>query len=150
MAGKTYSFLDTHATITGPGGFNIPIGSTAGAAEEGITMEYADDVNSMMIGAGGDGVHSLHATKAGKVTIRLLKTSPTNALLEQMYNFQRTSSALHGKNTIVVGSAVSGDKYTCQQAAFKRFPTNLYAKDANVIDWEFDCIQMDTRLGTLN
>ncbi len=53
-----YSFLNVNATIAGPGGaFNLAAG--AAAAEEGITIEAAEDKNVMTIGADGQGQHSL-------------------------------------------------------------------------------------------
>lgn len=147
--GRTYSFLNMQGTLTGPGTSGIPLGNTANAAEEGITVEFVDDVNTMMIGAAGDGVHSLHATRAGRVTVHLLKGSPVNAALTSLYNTQRTDAALHGKNTIALKHTSSNDEYICQFCAFKKFPQNMYAKDANVINWEFDSIQIDPALGTL-
>ncbi|WP_285199455.1 phage protein, partial [Klebsiella pneumoniae] len=104
----TYSFIDVVATLVGPTG-NIDLGYGAGAAEEGITIEMAGDKNTMMIGADGEGMHSLHADKSGTITVRLLKTSPTNAKLMAMYDDQTLDSGLHGQNVITVRNAKSGD-----------------------------------------
>jgi hypothetical protein len=87
----SYSFLDVQATITGPGG-TFPLGAGAGTAEEGITIEMADDKDTMTMGSDGNGQHNLHAGQSGTITIRLLKTSSTNNKLSVMYNFQTTSS----------------------------------------------------------
>lgn len=144
----TYSFLDLHASIQGPGvGGNIPIGNGAGVSEEGITIEATEETNTMHVGADGGVAHSLHASRAGRVIIRLLKTSPTNQQLMQMYNSQRVSSLLHGQNVISIDNLVTGDKYVCRQAAFGRNPTNTYAKEAGMIEWEFQCGRIDTILG---
>lgn len=143
---QTYSFLDVKASIVGPGGA-ISLGSGAGAAQEGISIELTEETNTMMIGADGNVAHSLHASKAGRAVVRLLKTSPTNSLLTAMYNFQRTSSLLHGQNIIVITNLATGDVYTCQAAAFARFPNNGYGKESNVLEWEFDIGQIDPLLG---
>src|SRR5882724_1438268 len=96
---QTYSFLDTVMAINGPGGaFSI----RDGAAKEGFTVDFTEDKNTMTVGADGEAMHSLKATKGGTITLRLLKTSPTNALLGALYNFQTASSATHGQNTIVI------------------------------------------------
>src|SRR5690348_11425020 len=96
---NTYSFLNVQASIVGPGGsFNL--GDGAGVTEEGITIERQDDKDAMTIGADGIGMHSLRASKAGTVTVRLLKTSPQNAKLMAMYDLQTLSSTLHGQNVI--------------------------------------------------
>lgn len=86
-----YSFEDVQATITGPGG-TISLGAGAGNAQEGISVEFVDDKDNMLMGADGSGVHSLRASNAARLLVRLLKTSPVNAALSQMYRYQKQSS----------------------------------------------------------
>lgn len=143
---STYSFLDVNAAITGPGG-SIILGNGAGAAEEGITIESMEDKNIMTIGADGQGMHSLVGGEASTVTVRLLKTSPVNALLQQMYNYQTSSSVLHGKNTIVVSDFGRGDLVTLSSVAFKKRPSLNYAKEGGINEWTFDAIKTDAVLG---
>ncbi|PXV60886.1 Protein of unknown function [Dyella jiangningensis] len=144
---SAYSFLDIQATIAGPGG-SFDLGSGAGVAEEGITIEMSGDKNTMTIGADGEGMHSLHADKSGKVTIRLLKTSPKNAQLMAMYDLQATSASLWGQNIISINSSAVGDNNGCREVAFTKKPNIAYAKDGGTVDWVFDCIKIDTILGT--
>ena len=146
MALTTYSFLDTNAAIVGPGGA-INLGAGAGAAEEGISYERSEEQDTMTIGADGTAMHSLRANKSGKVTVRLLKTSVTNAALQAMFNAQTVSGSLHGQNTITIFNTVTGDVITGQQCAFARLPSNTYAKEAGVIEWEFNAGQIDVTLG---
>jgi hypothetical protein len=143
----TYSFLDVVASLVGPGG-SISLGSGAGDAEEGITVEMEGDKNTMQIGADGTGQHSLNAANAGTVTIVLLKTSPTNALLQALYDYQTASSSLHGKNTITVVNSESGDTLTAALCAFKKRPALKYAKEAGTNTWAFDAIQIYGVLGS--
>ncbi len=143
----TYSFLDVSATIIGPGGA-IPLGNGAGAAEEGITITPIGPKNTMQVGSDGYGQHSLLADKSSKVTVRLLKTSPTNQLLSAMYAFQTASGATHGQNTIVISDRSRGDVITCQQVAFAKAPDLAYAKEAGSQDWEFDCVRTERTLGS--
>jgi hypothetical protein len=142
-----YSFLDVSATLVGAGGF-IDLGNGSAAAEEGITIEMGGDKNTMMIGADGEGMHSLHADKSGTITFRLLKTSPANQKLMAMYALQTSASNLHGQNVISITNTKSGDVTVAREAAFKKKPTIAYAKDGNVQEWVFDCIKIDTLLGT--
>jgi hypothetical protein len=146
MALNTYSFLDVHASINGPGG-SFAIGAGAGNAEEGITIEASQDVNAMLIGADGSGMHSLVADKSGKITVRLLKTSPVNQLLEAMLAYQRTSGANWGQNTITIVNTTSGDSVTAQQVAFVRQPNITYAKEGGIMEWPFEAITIDPTLG---
>ena len=142
----TYSFLDVNASLVGPGGA-INLGAGAATAEEGITIEPTEDIDTMTIGADGTPMHSLHANKSGIVTVRLLKTSPVNQQLSQMYDFQTASSATHGQNIISVSNAVSQDIITCQSVAFKRAPNITYAKDGGMNEWAFHCGIIDRLLG---
>ena len=103
----------------------------------------------MTIGADGGGMHSLHAGKGGKIKVRLLKTSPTNALLQTMYLFQTASSANWGKNVMDVAHIVLGDIVAAQQVAFSKTPNLTYAKDGGMNEWEFMAVTVDTVLGAL-
>lgn len=144
---NVYSFLDVQAAIVGPGGA-FSLGSAAGAAEEGITVDPSGEISGMQIGADGTGQHSLYGDKSGKVTVRLLKTSPTNKLLSALYNFQTASAASHGQNTITVTDMVRGDVITCRQCAFAKAPSITYGKEAGTQDWEFNAIAIDRILGS--
>lgn len=146
MSSVTYSFLDVNAGIVGPGAA-FSLGNGAAVAEEGITITATEDINKMDIGADGSGMHSLHADKSGQVTVRLLKNSPTNALLSAMFAFQTASSAAHGQNTININNSVSGDSITCTQVACKKAPDLTYAKDGGTVEWEFHAVRIERLLG---
>lgn len=142
----TYSFKDVQATLTGPGG-SISLGDGSGAAEEGITCEQIEEKTTMQIGADGSVAYSLHAAECFRITVRLLKTSPTNQQLQQMYAVQKTSSLFWGQGTLVVTNVVTGDQYNCAQVAFVKFPSNNFAKEARNVEWEFYAGVVDTVLG---
>jgi hypothetical protein len=132
----TYSFISVQASITGPGGA-FQLGYGAGVAEEGISWEMLDDKDMLAIGADGQLMHSLRASDAARLTIRLLKTSPTNAKLNTMYNFQKSSPGAWGQNILVVSDTLRGDVLTGSEIAFARQPMIQYAKDANMNEWSF-------------
>lgn len=142
-----YSFLNCQASMAGPGGF-VNLAAGAAAAEEGLTIEAAEDKNVMTIGADGQGQHSLIASNASTVTVRLLKTSPVNKALMIMYNLQTTSSSLHGINVITVTDSARGDLNVLSQVAFKKKPTLTYAKEGGMNEWTFDAILSNSILGT--
>jgi len=96
-----YSFLDVVCAMAGPG-IAQNLGSGAAVSEEGITIEAVEDKNVMTVGADGKVQHSLIVLEAVTVTIRLLKTSPVNALLMAAYEIQSASSALWGRNVFTV------------------------------------------------
>lgn len=144
---QTYSFLDVQATIIGPGG-SVSLGAGAANAEEGISIEFIEDKDRMIVGADGNAMHSLNASKAGKITVRLLKTSPVNSLLNDLYNFQTSNGLFHGKNVLVLGNTTTGDNYTCTGVAFTRHPRNDWAKEAGFLEWDFNAGVIDPILGS--
>ncbi|OCZ58461.1 phage structural protein [Acinetobacter seifertii] len=144
---STYSFMDVHCTLTSDDAV-IDVGYGAGVAEEGITFGMAGDKNTMTIGADGEGMHSLHADNSGQVTVRLLKTSPTNAKLMNLYNLQKADTRKWGKNTITMNNSSAGDNATASKCAFKKVPDLANAKDGSMLEWVFDSIKVDLKLGT--
>lgn len=145
----TYSFQDVQATIVGPGGA-FSLGSSQAVANEGISVEFVGDRNTMTTGAGVEVMHSLHAAQPATFTVRLMKTSAVNALLGIMYDLQTSSSALWGVNTIMVSDTARGDVATGWNCAFQKFPNNTYATEGNVLEWVFQAGRAFELLGDGN
>ena len=130
----TYSFLDVHAAMTGPG-VSVSLSEGEGVAPEGISIEPVEDKNTMTIGSDGGIMHSLAGSRAVIATIRLLKTNPLNAVLQNAFNFQTQSSLTHGKNVITIRDVIRGDTTTVTEGAFMGKPPNQYAKEGNTLEW---------------
>jgi Protein of unknown function (DUF3277) len=143
---STYSFINCAATITGPGG-SFSLGYGSGNAKEGVRTEMIDDKDMMTTGADGSIMHSLRASNSGRIVVRLLKTSPVNAQLSALYNFQRTSSILWGQNVLVVSDVARGDVITGTQMAFVRQTPVVYSEDGDMNEWSFQGVTIDV-LGT--
>lgn len=143
---NTYSFQQIHASLGGPGGL-ISLGSGSASAEEGITVDPLEETDMMKSGADGSVMHSLNPSKTAKVTVRLLKTSPVNNLLATLFALQRVSALLWGQNILSITDIARGDVYTCQSVAFTKFPSNTYAKEGGMLEWEFNVGIMDPALG---
>lgn len=142
----SYSFFDVQAAISGPGGsFSLKGGNAA----EGITIARAEDKDTMTIGADGSVMHSHHVGKACTVTIRLLKTSPINAQLRELYNYQDAGSVNWGKNVITVRNNVTGDDEVVAGAAFAGLPENSWATEGNTLEWTFNGAIQSGKLGPL-
>lgn len=144
---STWSFMDTHATLVADDG-SIDLGYGAAIAQEGITIAMLENKNTMVTGADGEGMHSLRAAKSGTVTVRLLKTSPTNAKLMNLYNVQSTSSKKWGKNSFTLNNEASGDNVTATKLAFQKAPDYNAAAEGATVEWVFDAIKIDMKLGT--
>lgn len=133
---STYSFLNIQASIVGPG-LTAQVGSTSGAAKEGLSTTFEEDKTSVITGADGSIMTSLKASQTGRVILRLLKTSPLNAVLSQAYNFQRVSAANTGQNLIRVVDKARGDLVTGRQMSFVKYPDNVWSEEGNVLEWSF-------------
>lgn len=144
---QTYSFGDVFATLSGPGAPAIILGSDAGVAEEGITVEMEEDKNKMTGGSDGSVMHSLREGNRGKMTVRLLLTSPVNGFLNLAYNFQKASSATWGQNTMVVTNLSGGDVHIGQQVSFTKLPRTVYSKDGEMREWVFDVGFLEQQMG---
>ncbi len=143
--GGSWSFLDFQLGIVGPGGsFSI---SEEGIAEEGVTFAMRDAKNTMTQGADGSTMHSLHASKGGIVTVRLLKVSPLNAKLDAMYRYQAASSANWGQNLLSGSNPVSGDSLVAKRSAFQKRPDYVAAVEGGINEWLFDVGVLDAVLG---
>lgn len=144
-----YSFVDVQAAIEGPGG-NFSV-SEGGVAKEGITIEMIDDDSTMLGGADGTGMHSARASRAGRVTIRLLKNSPINRKLMDMRNAQKAGGlvggAFTGRNILTLTNPYWGDDYQCRAGAFGKAPNVTYAEDGNTNEWVMNFIYIDSVLG---
>lgn len=141
-----YSFKNIVASIAGPG-IALNLGNGAAVAEEGITISPAEDKNTMVIGADGKGQHTLIANDAGVITMRFLKTSPTNGFLQLAYDAQSASSALWGQNLITVVDTARLELTTCQNCAFKKKPEIIYDKAGPMMEWTFDSLAINSILG---
>lgn len=142
----TYSFLDVQAALAGPTGA-LAIGAGSQNAEEGITIEPNEDVGTLTIGADGGGMHSLHGNRSGKVILRYLKTAPINSRLSAMYLAQTQSALLYGQNVISIFDRSTGDTIVCTGCGFARAPTINYAKLGGMMEWSFNAITIDRKLG---
>ena len=143
---STYSFLDVSVTIVGPNGV-VAVGSSSGTADEGITYSFTEDQSTMTIGADGTGMHSIHGGQSGTVTIRMLMSSPANAMLDAMYAADRAVPSSGGQNTITATWLTGGDVLLATQAAFRKFPDITYGKEGANREWSFTAIRITPMLG---
>ena len=141
-----YSFIDVTATMDGPGGkFDI---SGSGVSEEAIRVSMTNDKNTMVIGARGDGMHSLRVSTAARITISLLKTANGNAQMNALYRYQSVpGAAFWGQNTLTIINAISGDAIIATAGAFVRQTDVVYAVEGGLNSWVFDFTATELILG---
>jgi len=139
-----YCFSDVVCSIAGPGG-NFSL-SDGGVANEGITININARVTTLY-GADGEWCHSLHAAKGGRIVIRVMRNGVVNALLSTLFNFDTSSSANCGQNTVSLTDIQRGDDWTAIGCACEKLPDQTYATEGGVIEWVFHAGQIDGVLG---
>lgn len=143
----TYSFTSVSASIVGPNGsFSLSNGNTEG----GITFAKSGPKNTKTVGADGQVMNSMHADESGTVTVRLLKTSVTNAMLQAMYDGDRADASNWGQNVIILRDINRGDEETAVGCAFQKFPDVTFDKEGPALEWVFDVARISTVLGSGN
>ncbi len=146
-----YSFLDMALSISGPSGSATVGGDNTGSSEEGFSIIFEEDRDVMTQGADGSVMHSLTAAKRGRVELHLLKTSPYNAVLSQIFASDSSAGSLNwAKNTMTARNAISGDTYQITGVAIRKFADNNYQTRGNILTWVFNASVIDPTLGNLN
>ena len=139
-----YCFEDVTFAVTGPNNLNA---FATGEAEEGFTIEFEGNKNTMTVGAAGDVMHSLRSGQPGRLTLRLLKTSSFNKTLSDNWTYQTSSAANHGQMTWVVVDVARGDNWVCSGCAFGNHANGAYAQVGNVQEWVIDVGRITPKLG---
>lgn len=141
---SVYSFGDCAWAIVGPGNLNA---SASGEADEGYSVEFEGDKDTMTPGAGGDVMHSLRVAQPGTITLRLLKASSFNKVLSDAYNYQTGSASTHAQNTITINDFARGDTFICQGSAFRKFPNVNFQVQGGTQEWVFNVSRITPNLG---
>lgn len=140
---SVYSFLDYDATLGGPYGV-IQLGAGNGNAAEGIVVERDDDKATKTIGADGSGMFNLKGDKSGRVTVNLLKTSPTNTKLSIAYNLETQDSNFYGQGVLTLRNKHTGELHVANGVGIARLPTSTNAVEGGGNAWVLLCLEIDS------
>lgn len=143
-----YSFLNFLGAHSDPFGAPIDFSAGNGIADEGVTVSYDEDKVTKTMGADGDWMYSLHAASGGMVAVRVLKTSPLNKQLSDLYDRTTQSSAYTGQGVISGGDVTRGDSFTAIGCQIRKMPDMASAKDAGTNEWVFLAGRLSVRLGS--
>ena len=101
---KTFSMKEVSVTING----RIIKGFSE--AEDAVTVEFNEELWTLVHGAGGDTVRTDNMNESGRFTIALLQTSEDNEFLEDLYNTDRLTRT--GVVPVRVTDLNTGRKYS--------------------------------------
>lgn len=127
-----YSFVDVSATFSCPGGI-VRLGNGAAVADEGISVEKAEDYNTMIVGTEGDILQCRHSGTHGTIRIRLLKHSESNG---QLMNIMKSLKGSEwGIGNFSVRNRSNGDSVSAAEVAFTGPPALVFGKIAGMLEW---------------
>jgi len=127
MAVKTY---DPSAIDVICGGFPI----TGFADGSMVTVEKNSDAWITKVGSDGEGSRSKSCDRSGKVTIRLMQTSPSNLILSGFFKADDIADA-GTFPCIVKDSRAAGETHAAENAWIQKEPSASYEREDGVREW---------------
>lgn len=136
---KSYNFADVQLTIAGQriGGF----------AEDGsINLEWASEENEMVQGADGEVTIVQHPKPPATMTVTLLQSSVSNAILQAIYEAQRLSGSAIAPVAVV--DAATGYGLISAEAKIVGKPNVQWGRGIGATEWKFLLPYPEAALGT--
>jgi hypothetical protein len=127
-----YSFSNIVCTVNGA------IITNFGAGDDVITVEPLTDAATTQVGADGHLVASISANRGCKVTLHLQQTSPSNYILQQLYNLQIAMSAQFQPISMAIQDAMKQDSCTCTGGIIVGQAHWVRGANATDMEWVID------------
>lgn len=119
-----------------------------------VKIEYDEDLFSLQVGAGGDGVRTLNQNRAGKITVTLLQGSPTNLALQLKADLDapldRTKPAGKGTGPCTVTDLNGTILASCETGWVMKIPGAEYGKEAGTREWVIQTHELSVKHGGAN
>ncbi len=106
-----------------------------GDGDDVVNIEFNADQFADMAGAKGDVVRTQTNDNRCTVTVKLLQTSSSNALLNVIYIGDRESGS--GVAPMVIEDKETGEAYVVNNAWINKYPTVTRGQGPNVMNWTF-------------
>lgn len=115
-----------------------------GEGDDVVQIESNTPVASQRIGVGGAAVVSVMHDESGTVRLRLLRTSPTNDLLQAaMEAFRSTKVFL----PLLVKDPRGRELHAAQQAYIAERPSSQHGGNASDVEWVIACPKLKSYQG---
>ena len=106
-----------------------------GSGDDAVQVERNEPAIDMKIGIQGDGTLSQSTDKSGRVLVRLLAGSATNALLSAKANAGDAGVVFSAP--LVITEAGTNGKATASKAVIEKTPNYVRGKTAQEVVWAF-------------
>lgn len=105
-----------------------------------VSMERNSDLTDEAVSADGKVATSINPDRSGTVTVSLMQTSPTNAILSAVLNIQEERDELYKVG--LVAEEDSGVIAVANNAYLKKAPTVGLSKTQQTYEWTFFCDEL--------
>lgn len=138
MSVKTYNPKEVTVSFGG----NVLTGYAEGTA---VTVEYNEDAWTLQVGVDGEGTRSKSNNRSGRVTLSLMQSSLSNAILTAIAEADRLSNS-GALPLLVKDNSSRGSQHMAETAWIVRVPSAEYAIEAGPREWVFETDTMVTVL----
>jgi hypothetical protein len=112
---------------------------------ESVKAEPNEDAVTLSIGSQGHGVRTHNANKSGKITLTLLHTSESNAVLQ---GFKVTDElSKNGTFPVLIRDNSGGDLITCSSGWIMKQASASFGKEATNKEWVIETHDLKVLLG---
>ena len=105
-----------------------------------VSAEKAGDAFAMKSGADGFVTRVAQNHPEGSITIKLMQSSPANAVLQTLY--QADEATGQAAFPVTVKDLFGGDLVTTSQAWFRKIPNFSKGRDIGENEWVLDCADL--------
>jgi hypothetical protein len=138
MSAKTYDFKQV-ACILGTRQI------TGFAEGDSISVEYESNLFNTVIGADGEATRSKSNNRSAKVTLKLLKTSLANDILNEYYQSDVLSNG--GTFPFLLKDNNGSELHAAEQMWVEKEPTAPFGQEAPVREWTLKTALMISSYG---
>ncbi len=137
MAVKNYDFKQIAVIL---GGFPIQ-----GFAEDGLTVAFDEDSFMLNTGADGEQTRSRSNNESALITLRLMQTSESNAVLNNFYQADKAGGT--GKFAFLIKDLNGSELHAAEEAWVQKPPEAAFGKESATREWTIRCGRMTSIFG---
>ena len=127
---KTYTIKNVSISYAAFGGGSYDC--KQGIAEDGCTVEMAEDFGERTMGADGSTLWSEYETKNGTVTLNVMANSPVYAYFVSLNNAQRLAGT-KGQDSMTIKNRSFSEQFSCADVAIQSISGETYDKAGHTV-----------------
>lgn len=109
------------------------IGTGFADGDDVVSFEMNEDAWALSMGADGEGTRSKSNNNSGRLTVKLAKESPFNAVLMGFYKADQLSNA--GAVPMLFKDGSGNTLHSCEQMWITKIPTDAHGRAPGDMEW---------------